>query len=244
MKKELPYIFLPTEKASNIYLQNGKMCYDETIVERIKDCNDHFLYIISDEEIKEGDWFYNTTDGAILNKPSLMKMPSVRKIIATTNPELLGHYFSSDPQVAFNTPNKISQSDIQYIIELYNGKNKNDKLKVARNVLSADKRFSEKDLDNIMFGYELALKDNADKKFTLEEIKEALRINTILINKDNSVIEQELFFQSLTKQQSKRDTVMVEYEETHEPYPDKFYPTASKSVWRPKLKDGCIVIIK
>lgn len=239
MKKDCPYIFLPTDKASKIYLQNGKMCYDETIVERIKDCNDQHVYVLSDETPKENDWVYGM-DGLFQYKGKV-NIPDVelpKKIIATTNPELIyAKGIVVDGFVA-----SISQSDIEFIISLYNGK---DKLKVARNVLSADKRFSEKDLDNVMFGYELALQDNADKKFTLDDMNKAIDMAMGFRNlPDNGLPVRDNIIQILTNSRPKRDTVMVEYEETHEPYPDKFYPTASKSVWRPKLKDGCIVIIK
>lgn len=55
-------IMLPTDKASHLYIQNNKVCYDETIVESVKNCNDQHLYLVSDEDIKDGRTNFYTYD--------------------------------------------------------------------------------------------------------------------------------------------------------------------------------------
>ena len=64
MKKTHKVVMLSTEKASNIYLDG----YNKLNLSRVNDTlNSHkqHLYIISDDEIKEGDWVYLSTSAII-----------------------------------------------------------------------------------------------------------------------------------------------------------------------------------
>ena len=100
MKKLQPIICLPTDKASRLYIAPDRKFYfskrDEpsgvgTAVAH------QFLYILSDEKPKEGDFTYckNRIGSEILKmKGNIMCCKDCKKIIATSNPELhvdLGH---------------------------------------------------------------------------------------------------------------------------------------------------------
>lgn len=93
--KECSVVLLPTDKGC-IVLDKGKYYLvdgGDKVGYWFK--SDHprqpqHLYILSDEEIKEGDWVYNKRLGQIfqinnINSPSATDY----KIIATTNPELI-----------------------------------------------------------------------------------------------------------------------------------------------------------
>jgi hypothetical protein len=82
---------LPTKKPSHLYIQSGKLCYDEHIVQSIVDCNDQHLYVLSNDEIKGGDWIYadgGTWNGTITQCAEVPVTECWKKIIATTD-ELL-----------------------------------------------------------------------------------------------------------------------------------------------------------
>jgi hypothetical protein len=93
MKKTHKIVILPTDGASNLYIDNSKLKYDETaMVDDLNPIANQHLYIISDEEIKEGDW-YITSDNMLLQftkethihgNPLNLK----GKIIATTDKSL------------------------------------------------------------------------------------------------------------------------------------------------------------
>jgi len=61
MKKKAKVIMLPTAQDSRIFIHDGKLqsCYDEGVaVANDIDWQCQHLYIVSDDEIKEGDWCY------------------------------------------------------------------------------------------------------------------------------------------------------------------------------------------
>lgn len=132
MKKEHEIIMLPSQTDSPIALESSGLLkfigtMDETYFNQDNQQGQH-LYILSDEDIKKGDWFINLGSGghpgvAIYRANSEnskaineFKYPEIKKIIATTDPEL--HY------------NKIVEEDMhmykeslphipQHIIEAY-----------------------------------------------------------------------------------------------------------------------------
>jgi hypothetical protein len=78
------------------------------------------LYITSDKEIEEGDWYYDTTLEVIIkansNSDHNIYTQSCRKIIATT--DKLEYKFKSVNHSTFEP--SISQQDIETIVKLYN----------------------------------------------------------------------------------------------------------------------------
>lgn len=129
--KRAKVVMLPTEQETK-YL----MVYSD--VEKIKGKlilnglkNDEYkeyqhLYIISDDEIKKGDWFYNSHSKIVGQAAfNFGKDELAKKIIATTNPllkiEIDGNRGDLLPDVSFdiNLPQP-SQQFIQKYIEEYN----------------------------------------------------------------------------------------------------------------------------
>ncbi len=130
MKKEHQIIMLPSEKQQEnvLCVAHKQLFFSEGLVSPGGDIMPRHLYILSDEEIKKGDWFINLGSGghpgvAIYqanseNSKSIneFKFPEIKKIIATTDTEL--HY------------NKVVEEDMhmykeslphipQHIIEAY-----------------------------------------------------------------------------------------------------------------------------
>jgi hypothetical protein len=93
-------VMLPTEKASKLYIAGGILFnYEKEREDGIGNCQNQHLYILSDEEIKEGEdlikgeWYINTFRGA--SKPfqndNLGNNGYLKKIIATTDSEVKIH---------------------------------------------------------------------------------------------------------------------------------------------------------
>ena len=97
MKNPSTYLFLPTDKASNIALLNNELLYSEIESKSEGKSICQHLYILSDDEIKEGDWIIdnrpekeNGEDANLIIKAesNIEVHPLCKKIIATTNPDL------------------------------------------------------------------------------------------------------------------------------------------------------------
>lgn len=90
--KQFRVLMLPTEKVALIESCNNKLKLN---IDRLKN-NEHFtnqhLYIISDEEIKEGDWFINAFNEVYQLKkdfyPLTINGIKYKKIVATTDNSL------------------------------------------------------------------------------------------------------------------------------------------------------------
>lgn len=244
MNKDCPFVFLPTDKESNIYSdQNGKMNYvpDGEVVFLGTHSRFQHLYILSDDEIKKSNWFYSSAgfekpliEQAVVNLPATQH---IKKIIVTTNPEL--------DWKSLNDVYKISQSNIEYLISLYNGKEKIDIKKLGEKS-SLKNNYTPIVIEGEIFiegygnGYKQCLQDNADKKFTLEDIKKIIEIfETGWVNKLNPDLDKVI--ESMTKEQPKRDTVTVEYEKVE--WSMNISPTLVGTI-QPKLKDGNIIIVR
>jgi hypothetical protein len=90
MKKLVDVVMLSTKKASHLCIGLRPKCelwfVKEPKVNHDSAPNQH-LYFLSDEEIKESDWFINK-DGLWKHNGQVQPEPSAKKIIATTDPEL------------------------------------------------------------------------------------------------------------------------------------------------------------
>ncbi|MDB4343465.1 hypothetical protein OAA15_00430 [bacterium] len=104
-------VIIPTDKASCIHRNKVKtdsgyeyrLTYHETPSKCKNDgllSGNQHLYITSDDEIKEGDWWINFDTNTIHNG-NLFELanraPSCKKIIATTDPELNVIYTNEEP---------------------------------------------------------------------------------------------------------------------------------------------------
>lgn len=125
--KRVQVVMLPGKK-SEICLANNKLCKVDKSTYELSHIKTQHLYIISDDEIKEGDWIVKLSDNVIIkaNSQSDYRHYIYKKIIAATDSSLLnpniniksplynilGEKFKSLPQP--------SQQFIERYIESYN----------------------------------------------------------------------------------------------------------------------------
>lgn len=127
MEKKCKVVLLPTENKTRIHKakDNRIICslgnYSKDNFDF--DSNQH-LYILSDDEIKEEDWFYRKEIG--FKEISLYKagiqLKNCKKVIATTNPNLIKEGVASidDKFVKEYCNNPVEEVLVEY--ELYNTK--------------------------------------------------------------------------------------------------------------------------
>ena len=123
--KKAKVVMLPTNEKANIYAARtgGLGFYNEPKTYTVNNQGRH-LYIISDDEIKEGDWFYNI-HSKIVGRAAFNfgKDELAKKIIATTDSSL-GFSFKVNHGVstttAFTPLPQPSQQFIQKFVEEYN----------------------------------------------------------------------------------------------------------------------------
>ena len=85
---------IPTDKPSRLHNKNGELGNYPSTKLYIEDFkgnqhNSFHIYIISNEEIKEGDWFVDTIGSEILKADSIPLPYSCKKIILTTDKDLI-----------------------------------------------------------------------------------------------------------------------------------------------------------
>jgi len=104
------------------------------------------LYILSDDEIKEGDWYHNSIDNSIKQTSDWIYVSTCKKIIATTDKSLILHDNSKNNK-CFGTQlsgkcshilPQIPTSFIQYFIEQYNNGNVITKVNVEYVIWTQD----------------------------------------------------------------------------------------------------------
>lgn len=109
-------------------------------------CKPQHLYILSDDEIKEGDWYHNSIDNSIKQASDWIYVSTCKKIIATTNTSLILHDNSKNNK-CFGTQlsgkcshilPQIPTSFIQYFIEQYNNGNVITKVNVEYVIWTQD----------------------------------------------------------------------------------------------------------
>lgn len=85
MKKTFKVVILSTKEKSNIWLRDNKLEYNSSPSNKI---NPQHLYIISDDEIKEGDWYVHNQAGKLRVINSNAIPMDAKKVIATTDTSL------------------------------------------------------------------------------------------------------------------------------------------------------------
>lgn len=130
MYKKHSLILLPVNTKSNIWLRNGKLEYNCSPSSKI---NPHDLYILNDDEIKEGDWVIDIENnilfkvkeqghsGLLRSETDSFIKDACRKVIAT-NTSLKGKWLQtcfSGEEIYEKLP-QIPFLFIQYYIEQYN----------------------------------------------------------------------------------------------------------------------------
>jgi hypothetical protein len=135
MYKKCKIVMLPTNKKSKLVLSFKEKSFNQLVEPKLsliqEEANYQFsniqsqhLYIISDEEIKEGDWRLDIRDGNVYksNKADseLYDNTFRKKIIATTDFTLeIDHPFDDKGDLDFPLPG-FSQSCIEYFVKQYN----------------------------------------------------------------------------------------------------------------------------
>lgn len=244
MKKERQYILLPTDKASNIYkYSNEDNMYFDSAPNTLTTLQNYFLYILSDDEINHGDYFYSKAYDSI-RQSAVDKHDGdgCNKIIATTNPAL---HIKLRPKTKddwhnddfINDVANISQSDLEHIISLYNGE-EIDIDKLARekcNFLIEGGSLKENCIVAMKEMYIQYLSDNADKKFTKSDlfIFVGFYSEKKKMGKDGETIFKEFEEAMQAHCQPKRDTVMVVYKKG-----------IDNEIYTPLIQDGCIIILR
>jgi hypothetical protein len=82
---------IPTDKPSRLHLGNSGLVLCESVLSKYT-INGQHIYITSDEEIKEGDWWLNRDDNKIYHNVFWQlanNAPSCKKIILTTDQDLI-----------------------------------------------------------------------------------------------------------------------------------------------------------
>lgn len=174
MYKKCKVVMLSTDKASELGLYNNKL-YDSTFGTKTDNWINQYLYIISDDEIKAGDWYY-AIDTKVMGKARENDVNGVfkgqykhtyKKIVATTDSSL---------SVQINKPEKISnrifeqlpsipQSFIDRFVSEYNKGNKIEEVMVEY-----------EHVDTEFVGYALSgdiLKLNPDNTINIKSIKDS-----------------------------------------------------------------------
>ena len=83
---------LPTNQASRLYINNqGKWGFSEHyLIDDRQTMKNHNIYITSDEEIKEGDWYLDTTVNVLFKNDRLfLNGTGYKKTILTTDQDLI-----------------------------------------------------------------------------------------------------------------------------------------------------------
>lgn len=122
LKKE----FLIGTETYKSFLQGGKdWVYNKSVTDNSE--SPQHLYIISDDEIKEGDWYLNSLNSYTIHcyfKGEKLPNYGIRKIIATTESTMINYSIKSNPNSGISTYIKElpqpSQQFIEKYIESYN----------------------------------------------------------------------------------------------------------------------------
>jgi hypothetical protein len=189
MEKKCKVAILPTDKAENaILIFNGRNKFAEYHKQFFTQqylrsmgtdgCNSFHLYILSDDEIKEGDWMIvtNTTNNVITgyNSPIIAKYDyassnSCLKIIATTDSSLTDGCLNNIPLSDHTCVNKkplpfIPQSFIDKYVSEYNKGNMIEEVIVE---------YEEFMTDIVIGKSEQVLKLNPDDTINIISIKDS-----------------------------------------------------------------------
>jgi hypothetical protein len=177
MWKNANVVLLPTnEKASNNDLAYRKSD-NRLIIPRTFTFNDlqnyykQHLYILSDEEIKEGDWICNPKQQPHIIKANAGWSNTIdlgyKKIIATTDTDLKIKT-KLDTHISIKSSPQIPQSFIEYFVSEYNKGNVIDKVLVEYECTS-----SYSDIEILNKPYEYKLKINSDNTINIKPIKDS-----------------------------------------------------------------------
>lgn len=173
-------VMLPTSEASEGYRIYKSIKYPNMVQLGNNPNNPSWepqhLYILSKEEIKEGDWFLNGMSNiSLATKETFIPIPSIKgwnKIIATTNFKLqvvsVGEEFG---RIRHNLP-QIPQSFIKAYIEAHNEGNLITEVNVEYEKKSIVVRGSDNSRNSLEWEIHTLLKLNPDNTINISLIEE------------------------------------------------------------------------
>jgi hypothetical protein len=172
--KKCKVVMLPTEKASGIYLDTYGTLHNLNYKRGVDTSGTpQHLYILSDDEIKEDDWYYNRYGHIhqFKGNDTFDMIYGGKKIIATTDESLMYNYesYSVNGKAQYPQP---SQSFIEKYVEEYNKGN------MITDVLV---EYEEKGHWNNL--HSTGKKDKPYFQYTHDELKVNPKDNTITIKK-------------------------------------------------------------
>lgn len=231
MNKDITAIFLPTDKASNIYRSKtslDKSMKVSSILESPTDyTTNYFLYILGDfktseDKCKQGEWKYCSFTNGITKYDQFANIPGTgwcedcRKIIGTNDSDFFISVNSKDTTVKF--PGAISFSDMEYITDSYNGdanlpleQNVMDVCKLAEDIFDRERQqisFSEQQRSIVLASME-AIYRQATQSYVDSQID--LFRNFIQTNQLSS--QWEKYLHADYKPYAKGTGLKAEYEE-------------------------------
>ena len=175
MLKRCKVVMLPTKEKSDIFIgkTHSVLHYKNNIPDEEFKSYQH-LYIISDDEIKEGDWFYNIHSKIVGRAEfNFGKDELAKKIIATTNSSLWrpSHKYASDV-ILLPQP---SQQFIEKYIEEYNKGNIITDVLVEYELISNEEYFGNTfNPDDDVPYFDERLKINPkDNSLTIKKVKDS-----------------------------------------------------------------------
>lgn len=125
MWQDAQVVILSTNNKSDLYLYKGVELIHKTRehIEGNWTYQNQHIYILYNEEIKEGDWKYNVIDKSITQQDGGFCFESDLKIIATTDPSLVIEGKASTGDIVWRYPfPKPSIGFINELVAYYNAK--------------------------------------------------------------------------------------------------------------------------
>ena len=175
--KKAKVVMLPTEKASEFGIHmNGSLCFHPKAKWNLN-ITPHHLYILSEEEIKEGDWVITTiSEIDVYNQIEKFENKCdklyCKKIIATTDTSLRigGNTGRRENGISIPIPQP-SESFIQKYVEKYN---KGEQITEVMVEYEIEEIFDSNAAPDTHPGYEVdVLKISQDNTITIRQVKDS-----------------------------------------------------------------------
>ena len=140
----------------------------------------NFIYILSDDEIKESDWCYDEYNKIIFKNKSTGTPGMSKKIIATTDTSLHGNYNENIGSKIYSENYVLSQPSQQFIEQYIKTYNKGE---IITEVLVEYERVKITELDansREMWDFADKLKINQDNTITIKKLKDSYSIEEVI----------------------------------------------------------------
>src|SRR6266403_347430 len=190
MKKKCKVVMLPTEKASNLVISkiDNKVIYTNNKIKLDSTFNPQYLYIISDDKIKDGDNNWCIYDNQLILNDIYCQatLKDCKKIIATTDKSLgfIGKFNNEDDYILPQIP--------ESFIKIYNN-NIKEVLVDYEKILSDESLGEEQYLEErIKINFDNIINISIENKtYTKKEVEKLLRccVADITSGRNNSVQE-------------------------------------------------------